>query len=129
MQHHDPVGTPGGEAEEASDILKSRLTDAENVLASLPVDLDGDLRFASGLLALTERRLLARAPDGSWAEWPLRAPGLELQIADHAGIGTLDLFDGRSRLARWRYTLANQPAALRLQKMFHQQAAGVAQVT
>jgi len=129
MQHHDPVGAREGGEEEASDALKSQLRVAENVLATVPVDLDGELRFASGLLALTDRRLLARDAGGAWAEWPLAAPGLDLQLADHAGIGTLDLLDARGRLARWRYTLAQQPAALRLQKLFGQQAAGVAQVT
>ncbi|VTU20569.1 putative ABC transporter ATP-binding protein [Variovorax sp. PBL-E5] len=130
MQHHDPVGTPEGEGGGASDALKSRLVAAENVLASLPVDLDGELRFASGQLALTDRRLLARDADGAWREWPLGEPGgLALQFADHAGVGTLDLVDTRGRLARWRYTLAHQAAALRLQKLFDQRAAGVAQAT
>ena len=39
-----------------------------------------------------------------------------LAHSDHAGVGTLDLVGPRGRLARWRYTLARQPAALRLQK-------------
>src|SRR5215207_6443800 len=56
MQHHDPVEAPGGEEEEASVALKSRLGTAENVLATVPVDLDGELRFSIGLLALTDRR-------------------------------------------------------------------------
>ena len=130
MQHHDPVGTPEGEGGGASDALKSRLAVAENVLASLPVDLDGELRFASGQLALTERRLLARDAEGAWQEWSfVEAGGLALQFADHAGVGTIDLVDTRGRLARWRYTLAHQAAALRLQKLFDQRVAGVAQAT
>jgi len=129
MQHHDPVGTPGGESEEASAALESRLIPAENVLATLPVDLDEELRFASGLLALTDRRLLVRNPGGAWSEWALPAAGLELQLSDHAGIGTLDLLDDKGRLARWRYTLAQQAAALKVQKLFDQHAELVAQVT
>ena len=129
MQHHDPVGTPGGESEEASAALESRLLPAENVLATLPVDLDEELRFASGLLALTDRRLLVRNPGAAWFEWALPAPGLELQLSDHAGIGTLDLLDDKGRLARWRYTLAHQAAALKVQKLFEQHAERVAQVT
>jgi ATP-binding cassette subfamily B protein len=74
MQHHDPVEAPGGEEEEASVALKSRLGTAENVLATVPVDLDGELRFSTGLLALTDRRLLARDAEGRWAEWPLAHP-------------------------------------------------------
>jgi len=129
MQHQDPVGTPRGEAKEASDALKSRLTASENVFATVPVDLDEELRFAAGLLALTDRRLLAQAPDGSWAEWPLSRAGLELQLGDHAGVGTADLIDAHGRLARWRYTLAHQPAMLKLQKLFEQHAEGVPRAT
>src|SRR5215217_7536247 len=51
MQHHDPVGTREGEIEAASGALKNRLAVAENVLVTLPVDLDYELRFASGLVA------------------------------------------------------------------------------
>ena len=125
MQHHDPVGTPEGEAGAA---LKSRLTAAENVLATLMVDLDGELRFGNGLLALTDSRVLARDPDGSWREWPLSDTGQALHLTDHAGIGTLDFLDDQRLLARWRYTLAHQAAALRLLKLFDQRVASVAQV-
>ena len=128
MQNLDPVGTPEGEAREAPDALKSRLAPAENVLALLAVDLDEELRFDAGLVALTDRRLLARTPRGEWAEWPLPATGLMLVHSDHAGVGTLDLVGPHGRLARWRYTLARQPAALRLQKLFDLRFASVAQV-
>ncbi|RZL95149.1 MAG: ABC transporter ATP-binding protein [Variovorax sp.] len=126
MQHHDPVGTPEGEAGAA---LKSRLTAAENVLATLTVDLDGELRFANGLLALTGQRLIGRDAAGTWQEWALAAPGLLLQLHDHAGVGTLDLSGPEGLLARWRYTLEHQAAALRLLKLFHQRSASVAQAT
>ena len=126
MQHHDPVGTPEGEAGAA---LKSRLTVAENVLATLAVDLDAELLFANGLLALTETRLIARDATGAWHDWPLAEPGLALQLHDHAGIGTLDLTGAQGLLARWRYTLVHQAAALRLLKLFEQRSASVAQVT
>ena len=129
MQHHDPVGAREGKADAASDALKSRLTVAENVLATLPVDLDAELRFSSGAIALTEQRLLARDGAGQWREWPLTEPGLELQLVDHAGVGTLDLMGAQGQLARWRYTLAHQAEALRLLKLFAQQIAGVAQAT
>ncbi|WP_213953041.1 MULTISPECIES: ABC transporter ATP-binding protein [unclassified Variovorax] len=126
MQHHDPVGTPEGEAGAA---LKSRLTAAENVLATLTVDLDGELRFGNGLLALTDSRLLARDPDGSWREWALAPAGQVLHLIDHAGVGTLDFLDDTALLGRWRYTLAHQAAALRLLKLFEQRAASAAQVS
>ena len=129
MQHHDPVDTREGEVEAASEALKSQLTVAENVLATLAVDLDGELRFSSGLVALTDHRLLARDAAGAWRVWPLSEPGFELHLIDHAGIGTLDLQDAQGLQARWRYTLGQQASALKLLKMFGQRMALVAQTT
>ncbi|CAN5918009.1 ABC transporter ATP-binding protein [soil metagenome] len=128
MQHHDPVGTREGEGEPASDALKNRLTTAENVLATLTVDLDDELRFASGLVALTDHRLLARDAAGAWREWPLSEPGLELHLVDHAGIGTLELQGVQGQLARWRYTLGQQASALKLLKLFGQRMAAFSDV-
>ncbi|REM31696.1 ABC transporter, partial [Mycobacterium tuberculosis] len=54
---------------------------------------------------------------------------LELRLSDHSGVGTLDLTGPAGRLGRWRYTLANQIAALRLLKLFGQRMAGVAKET
>ena len=42
--------------------LQDHLTPGETLLAWLETDLDARLSFATGLLAVTERRLLARAP-------------------------------------------------------------------
>ncbi|MGC5075415.1 hypothetical protein, partial [Escherichia coli] len=55
-----------------------------------------------------------------WQEWAYR-PDLQLKHVDHAGVGTLELCDAASRLAAWRYTLAQNPQALRLIKLFEQQ--------
>ena len=129
MQHHDPVGTREGETEAASDALKNRLAVAENVLVILSVDLDDQLRFASGLVALTDRRLIALEPGGEWHEWPLTDASLALRLSDHSGVGTLDLTGSAGRLGRWRYTLAHQVAALRLLKLFGQRMAGVSKAT
>ncbi len=90
----------------------------EGVLAWLEIDLDTDLRFASGLVVLTSERLLALSADGQdWQSWPFR-PGLTLIRRDHAGVGTLELCDAQSRLAHWRYTLAGDVAAGRLVERF-----------
>jgi ATP-binding cassette subfamily B protein len=124
MQHHDPVESREGRAEVAPDGLEGQLTIVENVLARLPVDLDLQLRFADGLLALTGERLLARDADGTWRDWDLAREGLSLQLSDHAGIGTFDLIDAHGHLARWRYTLAHQAEALRLLRHFERQRAG-----
>ena len=54
--------------------LQAELAADENVLAALAVDLDQQLRFLPGLLALSERRLLARTSGGDWRSWPLTLP-------------------------------------------------------
>jgi ATP-binding cassette subfamily B protein len=110
--------TPGTQTD-----LQLQLATGENVRATLLVDLDGELRFSTGLVALTDRRVLARVggfsagEDGKsgqkWQEWPL-APGLSLHSFDHAGVGTLELHDAAGRLAVWRFTLGQQRQALRL---------------
>ncbi len=125
MQQHDPDRTPGSDAAAA---LKNRLAAAENVLVSLPVDLDGELRFANGIVALTEGRILTCNEGGDWREWPLTTPSMSLALVDHAGVGTLDLLGPNGRLDRWRYTLGHQPAALRLLKLFEQRSASAEQV-
>lgn len=86
----------------------------ERPQAWLEIDLDLRLHFANGLVVVTNRRLLARAPgDTAWSEWSLR-DGLKLNHLDHAGVGTLELVDTQGRLASWRYTLGHNLAALRV---------------
>jgi ATP-binding cassette subfamily B protein len=103
--------------------LQSELAAGENVLALLAVDLDQRLCFGQGALALTDRRLLAREPGaGGWTVWAL-APGLTLRHADHAGVGSLELCDARSRLAQWRFTLGANTQALKLLAAFERQQA------
>ena len=94
--------------------VEPQLAAGEKTQAWLEIDLDNRLQFAAGLVIVTDRRLLARAPgDGGWQEWPLRA-GLALNHHDHAGVGALELVDANGRLANWRYTLARNLAALRV---------------
>ena len=113
--------------------LRSQLASEENVLCTLPVDLDQQLRFAAGLLALTDRRLLTASAEGHWTSWPLSggtdapAQALELTHFDHAGVATLELHDTGAqpprRLASWRFTLGGNVQALRLMRLFAQQHA------
>ncbi|HET8693475.1 MAG TPA: ABC transporter ATP-binding protein [Aquabacterium sp.] len=94
------------------------LADGENVLASFSVDLDDQLRFGRGELILSNRRLLSlRAPTARWEEWPV-TPDLALKHQDHAGVGTLELHNSKSRLAVWRFTLDQHSAAMRLIEQF-----------
>ena len=93
--------------------VAERLAAGETITAWLAPDLDGKLNFGPGMVVLTERRLLARvAGETDWREWPLRSD-LSMHSFDHAGVGTIELNDPGSRLACWRYTLAENVPALR----------------
>ncbi|MEH6436716.1 cyanophycin metabolism-associated ABC transporter [Massilia sp. DD77] len=108
-----------------SDVAK-QLAPGENVLSSVEVDLDAKLRFVKGLVVVTNRRLLARAPgESAWRDWPLRA-GLVLRHHDHAGVGHLDLVDEHSLLASWRFTLGQNLQAIRVVDQFTDQVESVA---
>jgi len=111
-----PTAGPPPDAWSAS--LAAELREHETVLAWLEIDLDRHLRFAPGLLALTDSRLLAT--DSKHSGWQSLALGPELSLHhhDHAGVGTLELHDARMRVAVWRYTLSHNPAALRLIAQF-----------
>jgi ATP-binding cassette subfamily B protein len=101
--------------------VERQLSSDEQVVAWFETNLDSQLRFAPGLVVVTNKRLLAREEkDELWQHWDYRA-GLALVRGDHAGIGSLELFDEMSRLARWRYTLSRDPAGARLIDHFQQQ--------
>ncbi|MEY4363347.1 MAG: hypothetical protein RLZZ24_699, partial [Pseudomonadota bacterium] len=105
----------------------AQLSPHENALASVEVDLSAHLHFVSGLLIVTDQRVLF-AQDGagsSWQSWPLQA-GLRMRHSDHAGVGSLSLEDDQHLLARWRFTLSHNVDAMRLQETFE---ARIAQLT
>ena len=103
-----------------NDVVK-QLAPGENVLNSVEVDLDAKLRFTKGLVVVTNRRLMARAPgESSWRDWAWR-PGLVLQHHDHAGVGHLDLVDAEGLLASWRFTLGQNLHAIRVLDHFREQ--------
>jgi ATP-binding cassette subfamily B protein len=103
--------------------LASRLGNFENALATLEVDLDARLRFAPGLLVLTETRLLTADANGHWQAWDL-APGLALCHFDHAGVGSLELHDAGRRLVTWRFTLAQHAAVMAWMARVERQISG-----
>ncbi len=115
MQHHHSVDASGVLSGPWGAEMRAVLAPDENVQAAFEVDLTPDLRFAPGLLVLTERRLLARAGDAPAQEWTL-APGMTLRLLDHGGVGTVELHDADRRLALWRFTLGRHPQALHLQQ-------------
>ncbi len=93
---------------------------AAPALATLEIDLDAQLDFRLSQIVLTQGRL--SAGDQSWD----LTPALTLAHYDHGGIGTLELFDDQQRLARWRYTLSRNPAALRFEREFNRQRDSIA---
>jgi ATP-binding cassette subfamily B protein len=98
--------------------LRAQLATNENVLATLAVDLDPSLRFAHGLVVLTDRRILSLSPNGdTWTAWPL-SNNLSMRAFDHAGVGTLELLDPSTRLATWRFTLGAHTQSLKFLKTF-----------
>ncbi len=100
--------------------VEKKLASGENVLTSVEVDLDARLRFTKGLIVVTERRLLSRAPGETiWKEWSYR-PGLSLKHHDHAGVGHLELLDEQGRLASWRFTLGQNLHAIRVLEQFQE---------
>ncbi len=95
-------------------VVEAQLAKEERLLSWLEIDLNTNLHFAKGVVALTDRRLLARTGDSpEWQSHPLRE-GLRLTRRDHAGVGSLELFDATGRQAQWRYTLGQDVAAGRL---------------
>ncbi|HQR02602.1 MAG: ABC transporter ATP-binding protein [Proteobacteria bacterium] len=97
--------------------VTASLESGEQLLAWMELDLNAALRFQPGLLVLTDRRLLVKEEGQSWQHWQLLA-GMRLSHHDHAGVGTLELVDGTSRLGYWRYTLGQNIASLRLADAF-----------
>ena len=100
--------------------LRAQLLPEENVQTLLTVDLTASLRFAPGVVVLTNRRILGRDAEAAhWQAWEL-TPDLHLRMLDHAGVGTLELHNPEQRLALWRLTLGKQSEVLRFQAKFEQ---------
>ena len=100
--------------------IRSLLEPGEKVLAWLEPDLDSNLFFAAGILFLTPSRLVSRESLAhGWTVFPITTSQL-LQHRDHAGVGTIELFEGALRLSVWRHTLGLSPAVGRLIELFTQ---------
>ena len=107
-----------------NDVAK-QLAPGENVLSSVEVDLDAKLHFKKGLVVVTSRRLLARAPgEDAWRDWTYRC-GLQLRHHDHAGVGHLELVDPEGLLAAWRFTLGQNLGAIRVVDHFNEQVKSI----
>ena len=119
----------------ARSLTEEHLSDQETVLAWFEPDLSADLRYATGLVILTDRRLVSlewAAPGGngkygvkpkSVQKWELDATA-EFAIKEIAGIGRLDLLNESGLLARWRYTMARGAGARRLAERWEAEKRG-----
>ena len=98
--------------------VESWLHEGEYVLAWFAPDLDDQLRFARGLLVLTDRRLLSLPDKPDVGGSDLRQWRLDeithLAARDRAGVGLLEAIGASGRLAHWRYTVAVAAGANRL---------------
>ncbi len=105
--------------------IAAALGAGETVIACLELDLDLQLRFDRGMVALTDRKLLTKAAGGTqWRSWEFH-PGLVLAHRDHAGVGTMDLCDENGLLARWHHTLGQETALRRLTDQFQERIAAL----
>lgn len=126
MQHHHFVDASTVFASPLGDELRAKLAADENVLALVPVDLNAQLQYAQGLVALTQARLLAYdAASRQWREWPLTGDQV-LKLQDHGGVGNLELSDQSARLAQWFITLTQQTSLLQLVQQFDKQSERIA---
>jgi ATP-binding cassette subfamily B protein len=98
--------------------LEATLEPDEKLLACLGLDLNIQLQFDEGVVALSDRRLIAWDQSArAWTHWEFRA-GLALRHRDHGGVATLELVDAARKLAGWRFTLSQDPAAVHLADRF-----------
>ncbi len=103
--------------------VETQLARNEQVVAWLEIDLNDQLQFTSGLVVLTNQRLLAKSADEEHWQSHVFCDGLTLTRRDHSGVGSLELVDINARLALWRYTLGGDIAAGRLIEHFNRQLA------
>ena len=101
--------------------VEGELRPGESMLAWFEPDLDAELRFAQGLVVLTERRVLSIDFDAGGAvqlrHWPLE-PGTQLRTKEEGAAGALELLNEQGRLTHWRFTPGRASAAHRLAARF-----------
>jgi ATP-binding cassette subfamily B protein len=115
MPSHFPAesSAPGADpAQDASRPASTRLGGDDSAVAALALDLDTHLHFGARTLLLSRQKFTLDEQ-----EWML-APGMELRLSDHAGVGTLELLDTDGRIAVWRFTLGAQNRAARMVEQF-----------
>ena len=105
--------------------LGAALFAGERVVAVVHTDLDGHLAFRTGLVALTERRLLAFVagavePVGAWSLDQVQ----RITAYDRGGVGRLEALGADVLLGRWFYTVGRARDAIALADAFAEVKAG-----
>ncbi len=96
------------------------LGQGERVCATFRPDLDTELRYADGVVALTSTRICWQGRGEAWAETRLGG-NVSLERSEHAGLGELQLRKGGKTVARWFHTLAAAQGAIDLLDAFEAQ--------
>ena len=115
MLSHFPAESSAPGADPAQDALRpasTQLGGDDSAVAALALDLDGHLHFRTQTLLLTRQKFTLEGQ-----EWPL-APGMELRLSDHAGVGMLELLNTEGRVAVWRFSMGEHARAARLVDQF-----------
>ena len=110
--------------------VEEQLEAGETPLAWFEPDLDTSLNYSSGLVVLTDRRVLSvdldeqlstpsttPLADGQFRSWPLDSLAT-LHTREHASVGALELAGPAKQLAQWRYTIGRSSGAHRLVDRF-----------
>jgi len=108
-----------------TDRLTAELRPGERVVAVLRPDLDEQLAFREGLLALTDQRLVAFdvGPGLAPRSWPLRDVR-RVTAYDRGGVGRLEALGENALLGRWYYTVGRARDAIALADGFRDVLAG-----
>lgn len=103
--------------------LLGRLAADETVLAVFAPDLDAQLAYAAGVVALTDRQLLAMGSDQAVRAWPVAAV-VRMNAQDRGGLATLEAMGPDALLARWFCTVGHAKGAAALATAFDGLKAG-----
>ncbi|MEQ1630589.1 MAG: ABC transporter, partial [Gallionella sp.] len=113
----NPSVTPPALPPHWQNLVNTCVPDTNSILTSLELDLDVNLHFKHSLLLLTSQGLLYLCASGEMKSFPYQN-GSALRQHDHAGLGTLTLLQGDTRIEFWRYTLSLDPAVQRFIRQF-----------
>ncbi len=89
----------------------------ERIVGHFQTDLDRDLRFQTGLIILTDRRVLSFEPTPKEDRNPAKpqvwmlSDCCDLRVSDLNGLASLELLGENSRLKAWRFTTGKAPEA------------------